>query len=932
MNRLNIAYTNIDTFTWTKYYEIRQYIHIHDIHIMAIADTRKHEPIRIPGFMTYSIPPPGPSGGITILMKQHLQVKCTHVDRNIKTPHAFSLTIKTGPTSSLTIIPIYLHPTTKEFPRKYLQQVFNRNDTVLLLGDMNAKHKDIGNTRNNTRGQQLLDFIKSEQAIILNDQRPTFTCKGLPFSSRLDLMITKKIDRHLFHNYNIHEEIKSDHSSIYIQFDTPALPPHSTPLIIPDYNNANWTQLNDRTNQLLTDESSSLTSNNDIESAATAIIRAVKQATTECIPTKTIHRKNISISHETLNLIHMRKRARQQLKRHPTDTLLKRHINQLNRQIQYGLEHDRYTFFRGKVDQILQEQNPKTFWKLMSLVAGKYSTGNTKIMLKTDTDRFITQDEDVAEAFAQHLHTVSSMPIQPPTTRITDNIIQQFKDYRPDIYDENLVPQDPLDDLQHIYAQLNLHPSPEETSELQKRLLTIPITEFELDYAIQRTRNRAPGPDGLKTIIFQHFDSTLKRKLLNIYNAMVKNGYFPTIWKRATVVMICKPGRDPTDIASYRPISLLDIAGKIFERIISRRLSDHLEQSKFFNDHQGAFRRNRSTISNLIAITDPIMCSRRKKHKGILIGLDADNAFPKMWIDGFLLKITQQQLFPSRITRLLHSFLTNRTFRVKINNHLSQSTTTSAGTPQGSVLSPLLFITYINDLPMCIQNELHRPDFALSQFADDTQIFISDTNARWLKHRTQRILTALQTYHQQWRIKLNHSKTAALLFGFRNLNPMQLQMGDEQLRFTRTHKLLGVTFTSSATFNDHVKIVRQKTLSQMKHLRRLSYLGNAPKQLTLRAYKSLLRPRLEYAAPAWAGNIGKTSWDALEKTQKKAMKIALQTPTWTPTATIYTKIKLQPIRERLTKLSQTYFYKTNRGSGPVHLTSRNFKPTPSILY
>jgi hypothetical protein len=233
---------------------------------------------------------------------------------------------------------------------------------------------------------------------------------------------------------------------------------------------------------------------------------------------------------------------------------------------------------------------------------------------------------------------------------------------------------------------------------------------------------------------------------------------------------------------------------------------------------------------------------------------------------------------------------------------------------------------------MCIQNELHRPDFALSQFADDTQIFISDTNARWLKHRTQRILTALQTYHQQWRIKLNHSKTAALLFGFRNLNPMQLQMGDEQLRFTRTHKLLGVTFTSSATFNDHVKIVRQKTLSQMKHLRRLSYLGNAPKQLTLRAYKSLLRPRLEYAAPAWAGNIGKTSWDALEKTQKKAMKIALQTPTWTPTATIYTKIKLQPIRERLTKLSQTYFYKTNRGSGPVHLTSRNFKPTPSILY
>jgi hypothetical protein len=161
--------------------------------------------------------------------------------------------------------------------------------------------------------------------------------------------------------------------------------------------------------------------------------------------------------------------------------------------------------------------------------------------------------------------------------------------------------------------------------------------------------------------------------------------------------------------------------------------------------------------------------------------------------------------------------------------------------------------------------------------------------------------------------------------------PEPLWFADEQVKYRSEHKLLGVTFTNKANFNQHAANIADKATTKMKQLSRLSYTGQAPKHLTLRAYKSFIRPALEYACQSWAANISKTSWNRLERTQRKALKIALRKPCRTATAFVYHTTKVQPIKERIVHLAEKYFIKHNRGIGPLPNHGLH-QPAANILY
>ena len=178
--------------------------------------------------------------------------------------------------------------------------------------------------------------------------------------------------------------------------------------------------------------------------------------------------------------------------------------------------------------------------------------------------------------------------------------------------------------------------------------------------------------------------------------------------------MLLKPDKLPSLTTSYRPISLIRSIMKLFERVIEQWLRSHLEHIGFLNKHQSGFRKSKSTDDHLFRLSQSIMESFNRGEHVVVAFLDVKKAFDNVWHNGFRFKIFQLDL-PTKMTRWLSEFLVGRLIQVNINNFVSNQINPKTGVPQGSVLSPLHFLFYVNDLPTP-----HHRQNSLSQFADDT--------------------------------------------------------------------------------------------------------------------------------------------------------------------------------------------------------------------
>jgi hypothetical protein len=221
----------------------------------------------------------------------------------------------------------------------------------------------------------------------------------------------------------------------------------------------------------------------------------------------------------------------------------------------------------------------------------------------------------------------------------------------------------------------------------------------EVQDAIRGFRiSKAPGPDGIPNRALKHLPQRVILLLVALFNAILWTQYFPSAWKHARVISILKPEKDPAQPASSRPISLLDTIGKVFEKILLRRILTELSERGLLRDEQFGFRPRHSTSLQLARLVERVTRNFFEKRLKGEVFLDVAKAFDTVWVDGLAYKIMALN-FPSYLVKTIQSYLRSRAFEAPFQAATSSHRGMRAGVAQGGLISPVLFSLYVNDMP-----------------------------------------------------------------------------------------------------------------------------------------------------------------------------------------------------------------------------------------
>ena len=377
----------------------------------------------------------------------------------------------------------------------------------------------------------------------------------------------------------------------------------------------------------------------------------------------------------------------------------------------------------------------------------------------------------------------------------------------------------------------------------------------------QMKKKQSRGVDEISSQLLKVIGKEICKSLTLIINQMIETGIYPENFKIAKITPIHKKG-DKNVISNYRPISLLPTLSKVFERVIHKQLYSYFNNENLLAEQQYGFRAKHSTELAAIKLVDFVNHEMDIGNTPVTIFLDLSKAFDTLNFDILLSKLRYYGVSGAALD-LMKSYLTGRKQYVIFGETKSNFTNTTTGIPQGSILGPLLFSIYINDLITVSEK------FNFLMYADDTTLYFNVENftENEFENECKSELTKLTNWLQHNKLSLNIEKTKGLHFHKpqRKLTPLRLHINNTIIEKVDSFNYLGIILNENLTWKNHIEMVANKIAKITGILNRLKYVY--PWQILLSLYNTLIMSHINYGLLLWGTKVYE-----LEHQQKKAVR------------------------------------------------------------
>jgi ribonuclease P/MRP protein subunit RPP40 len=432
--------------------------------------------------------------------------------------------------------------------------------------------------------------------------------------------------------------------------------------------------------------------------------------------------------------------------------------------------------------------------------------------------------------------------------------------------------------------------------------------------------HKAAGPDEVIPRVLKEVKENIVDSIYKIFSFSLSTGSVPDDWRRANVVPIHKKG-DKSNYENYRPISLTSVIGKFLESIIAEQITKYLDDNKLIRETQHGFRRHRSCLTNLLEFFHSMLLEYDKNRAVDIIYLDFKKAFDKV-PHGRLMRKVRDIGITGKLACWIEDWLSNREQRVVINGEASSWEKIVSGVPQGSVLGPLLFIIYINDIDDGLNSKVGK-------FADDTKL---GGGVHQIQGTTtiQGDLDRIVEWAEKWQMTFNVEKCKVMHMGNKN-NKVEYRIGNDKLLIVETEKDLGVWIKNDLKSTNQCIEVEKKCNRLLGYIKR--QFEYKTKTIVTTLYKSLVRPHLEYAVQFWSPSLGKDI-DRLERVQARATKLIPEIRNLTYEERLK-KLGMITLKARRSKLDLIQTFKIVKGIDNVDIKnyfSLNNNPTRNNGY
>lgn len=798
----------------------------------------------------------------------------------------------------MTVANVYLPPST-EFGTAQAEafgRLFEHGDASIIVGDLNAKSRLWRSPVNDARGEVIAGIAADREFVALNDGTPTRLDHARGSASHIDVTFASSRLAAKCRWAVLNNAMGSDHNPILITINERPVRESSS---VPRWKleQANWSIYETECNRGLTIEHAS---DDDVEQFNSKVVGAIRAAAEAAVPQTGVRAGNrvkpLPYWNEDIRAaIYQRNRARNKFKRSRLldDGIEYKRLKSVARRL---VRDAAQQYWRQYCSTLTSQARLSTVWSMARRMSGtRCSPASTSL---ADGDRLIERDGDKAEFLAKKFAEVSSSSNYSPTFRTRK------------------------DDVEQNHAHLFANDAPETE---MSRHLNAEFSFQELAVALGEVKRKSsPGEDRVTYEFLQRLPDTGKHVVLRLFNAIWRTGHVPKSWKHAIVVPILKVGKDPHLAGSYRPISLTSSMCKLMERLVANRLQWYLERHQLLSNVQSGFRRNRGTMDHVVRLQDTVVRQLNNRGHVLAVFLDMEKAYDMVWQRGLMIKLKKFGV-NGCMFRWIEAFLSDRTIQVKVGAALSQVHKLENGTAQGSMLSPLAFISMIDDLA----KSLKQVEVAL--FADDSTIYKAGGNLPSLTDAVQRALDSAAEWADQWGFRISAAKTVAVLFSrCATGSDIELTIGGTAVKVEKSAKFLGVIFDRRLSWGEHIDYVRgkcQKRLNLMRSIVGTTWGANRKMLLTI--YRALVRSVLDYGSMACDG-ASKTQLAKLQLIQNQALRLCCGAMRCTSVAAIQVECGEMPLHLRRRQQQMKFAVKVKATSG--HVAKKAFEEHWTTYY